>query len=786
VRSLGLVPLFALAFAPCLARGAPAPIGPACDYRSVTIAALFAAANDSARAVAALDSGEGAGAARALDAAAAGLRAERARIARTGGGQLAAAERRALAKALRAARRGAAKGARSSAKGRPSAEGDAAAASAAVASALADQVAAHASRSCVAPELRVPELFVASGETRTVPAGAAITGELGVAILGDLVAGGGLTIEAESGDVVLEGSIDARGGTPRRSGARAPRGGAAALADCGDAADVVVRARRGDVRIGPRFVGAAGDGGDCPPLVVTDRGQLDETVPQPTVLRLAGRDGGDGGSVRVSAPAGSIVFATRPLGDPGVFWPGDGGAGESLAVEPELAPPAGFASVRISGGSGGSSGSVALDARSAEVLPLYRVLAGGEGGRGGGVEWDVRLGDGAFPSGLAEVYALGGSGGDGAAVGGRGGDARYEGDRIVNAAGEPTTGVVAVGGLGGGVFEDVPRMPGDETRGGDGGGAAATGHRGADGTEAHPDGGAGGAVEVAGGAGRVVFDDPARSTGGDGGDASGWGGRGGRGLPSCAAPPGAGGRGGAGGRALVLAGDGGTARVHGGAGGDSLTAVSGRPGEGGDGAPAGDCGAVSEPASVSGAGGDGEARGADGARAAPETTPCASDSYTCDEVGAPRDPCLSPRSYGAFVSDYTSLADGRIYILRETSLSGREICDGVTVCTAHHSGSVTVRSKYYDQPETSSTTPIEQDWGSLVFGTHRDLLWYDHCTADGELHRAGGSGTDVSGGSPTLYRITHSCTGACACGSTAIRCCPSGDGWVPSDDPLCR
>jgi hypothetical protein len=797
-----LVVLLALAASPGAA-APPAP-GPACDFRAVTLSALFAAANETARAGAALDAGDGAAAAARLGGAAGLLLAERQHVARLGRAELAKDERKPLLSSLRAARRFARRSARLAAK-RPAAEvrplivlG-----AAMLDTTLEQQVTEHAARACGGLAVRVPELVVEHGAVRSVPAGTTITAELGVTILGDLVAPGGITIEAESGDLVLEGGVDAHYGA-RLDVARAARGDEAALAarsargatappaSCGDAEDVVFRARRGNVRIGSRFLGAAGDGGDCTPLTVTDRAQLEETTFSGPRLRLAGRSGGKGGSVRVSARAGAIRFATRPLDDPGVFWPGNGGRGQDLTIDAAFAPPSGFGSIHLVAGDGGPAGSLELDSPSADTLPLYRVLAESVGGHGGDIDWDVRVGGALFPSGLATVYAVAGSGGDGATSGGNGGEARYYGDRVVNGPGEPTTEVFASGGSGGSVFAGVPRMPADATQGGHGGGAAATGHRGADGTEEEPAGAVGGRVEVTGGGGGSVPNDPARSSAGDGGSASGWGGRGGRGFPSCAAAPGAGGRGGAGGTAYVEGGSGGFAPAgQAGDGGDSVAAFAGQPGEGGDGAPAGACGSeAARPASIWGIGGEGAVPGENGTAVSTQSPACTAAAFTCEELGPRRDPCVSPRFYGAHVTDYQGAPDGSIYTIFENVLSGYEVCTGNFCNSAHHTVHTTERRKSFNQTEEAVIRfdPRETDWGSLVFGTHRDLLWYDHCTGDGELHRAGMPGTDVVRTSPTfVQRVAHACVGACACSSTAVRCCLQENGaWWPSDDLICH
>jgi hypothetical protein len=778
----------ALVASPALAQ---TPSGDACAFRAATMAALFTAAGDAGAATRLLAAGDAPAAQAPLAAVAARLREERRRIGSDGRGLVDAQERRRLRRALGSTVRRAAKAA---ARARRSpverVTRHASAAADEIERILSEQIASRDALDCAGGEIRVPELVVGAGETRRVPGGFAIVAERGVEIRGDLVTSGGLAIEAEDGDVVLEGRIDARGGatlerTARRTGAQgAPRGGAAPTLDCADAEDLTIRARRGDVRIGASFSAASADGRDCAALVLTDRAQLEESTSN-TILHLAGRRGGKGGTIVVSAPTGAIRFATQPLDDPGIFWPGDGGAGQDVAVDPQFVPPAGFATVLVSGGPGGSAGSLRLEARSADVLPLFRVFVGGDGGRGGNVEWDVRSGSALFPSGLAQIDVSGGDGGFGAVAGGRGGDARYQGDRLVNAPGEPTTAVSVFGGSGGRALADVPRMPGDETEGGGGGNAEATGHRGADGTEAEPQGADGGSASALGGEGRHVPDDLAQSTGGAGGSASGRGGRGGNGWPSCTAPPGAGGGGGAGGEVTVFGGQGGDAEGgRGGDGGDSLLAASGQPGDGGDGAPAGECGAVPEPSSGWGDGGRGAVPGEEGTAADEEITVCAGDVFTCDEIGPRPDPCARPQSYSAFISIHQGAADGSAYSTRSTSSSGHEVCIGFS-CTAYHSGTYTHTRKFPLQPETTTTQSFAYESPNLSAGL--GLLFGDHCTADGVLHRAGESNVDIilPPGGPDVHTITHSCSGACACGASAVQCCLVGNVWRLWDARAC-
>jgi hypothetical protein len=134
--------------------------------------------------------------------------------------------------------------------------------------ALAEASAAWATQGCGVLDLSVDELWVRTGETRVVPGGARIRAANGAAVLGRLeVRGpGGIALATVLGDLVLEGTVDARGG-----------GGA----------PLSLEARTGNVRVGRVFALTAPDA-----------------------------------DVAVSAAAGAIVFAPRGADDPEPFPPG--------------------------------------------------------------------------------------------------------------------------------------------------------------------------------------------------------------------------------------------------------------------------------------------------------------------------------------------------------------------------------------------------------------------------------------------------------------------------------
>jgi hypothetical protein len=778
--------------------------GDACAFRLATVHALFAAANEAGQGRAALDAGDRTSAASAFSAAERGLLAERKRIASEGGTHLAKGERRALAKALRGARKRARKAGRiAERRGENAVRRSADAAAEAIGAVLADAADAHAMQRCSAGEIAVARLFVGAGETRAVPAGSSIVAELGAEVLGTVVvkgASGGLALAALSGDVTLEGAIDARGSAREPTDAAAPAAASAERAaraafetnepGCGDGQPLSITAHAGDVRIGGTFFAYSGDGHGCPPAVVSSADALafDETLLDAHLARR----GGHGGDLIVAAPSGAIRFAPRRADDPGPFTTGEGGAGETVRFTDEFVPPRGATDVvRISAGRGGDSGKLALQAPEVALGSVRRLYGGGRGGDGGRFEWDLRAGEALFPAGLASLAVRGGIGGDGSVQGGRGGDLRYDGDRVVNAAEEAITEVTGTGGSGGNLHANAPRGPDDRLRAGDGGDAEVTGHRGWNGTAAHPDGAPGGRAHAGGGHGSI-FDLPTHrnATGGDGGDARARGGRGGDGRPSCSDPPLAGGEGGAGGSVRALGGSGGTAPDGtGGDGGSALLAESGAPGHGGNGLPTGACGVVaSDKEALPGRGGTGWILGAEGESVAAITTGCVDDFVTCDDVPPEPEPdaCAFPRSFASRVVEYTT------YGTTSSVTTDRRI-DGVDCtgggCGAHWTGSTTT-TRTDANGSRSETSTFSQDVLSLIPNhPHLTYNFLDHCSPNGELHLAGSAGVDDFSTETRTHTVTHTCGGFCGCGSHWTACCPCETcvyGWRLDGDGVCE
>jgi hypothetical protein len=804
-RSPAAFGIAALAFALSVdSASAGVATGDSCDLRFGTVSALFAAANDAAAASDALAGDDAALAATALLESASGLLAERKRVSSLERGALEPSERRSLLRSLRVARKRAAKAARHAAK-KPAGDAlpAARAAAEAIELALAEQVASHASHGCVGGTLRVPRLFVAADAARTVPAGSSIVADLGVTVLGTLVAsgpGGGLTIEAASGDVVLEGTIDARGGGfgapagAASSGARTALAARAVPPSCGDGLPLAISALAGDVHFGGTFFALAGDGHDCAPLVVSDASPLPQSQGLPELFRAA--QGGDGGNVIVAAPEGEIRFATRRSDDPGPFTPGSGGNGQDVTFADSFVPPSGFPDFIVLGaGSGGDSGFLELSSPNVEENGLRRFYGGGRGGDGGRFEWDLRAGEALFPTGQLGLGVQAGFGGVGTVQGGRGGDLRYQGDRIVNEGEQPVTEVRGRAGLGGNAFSDVPRGPDDEVLGGDGGDADVTGHRGWPGTVAHPDGAPGGTAIATGGDGSLSgMPDHPKSVGGRGGDARARGGAGGDGRPSCSDPPAAGGAGGAGGDVRAEGGAGGDALGgRAGDGGFVLLAETGVPGRGGDGLPVGGCGGIAgSHESIPGNGGTGFILGAQGEAVDAITAGCTDEGgVTCDEVPEQPEPdaCTRPRSYSSRVVEFLGDANGTASLTIDNRWEAVEPCS-IGSCLSHHTGSATRTQVNGGGTHTQISSFDNESSTFLPGGPHLHYGFIDHCSPSGELHVGGGSGVDDLSDPATgqLHTVTHTCGGFCECGSHWKGCCPCPEcrgGWVLDGDGVC-
>jgi hypothetical protein len=767
------------------------------------VRAFFAAANAAGEGAHAIDGGDRSAGAAAFRDASALLLAERGRVAAEGNAHLAKRERKTLLKTLRAARKRALRAARGGERKEAGAAlRGAFAASDAIGAALAAAVEARATLGCVGGDLRVPRLLVAAGETRAVPAGAEIVAELGIEVHGTLAAsgaGGGLSIESATGDVVLEGTIDARGsagdptaaepGTPAREKRSARATFETGEPGCGDGEPLSITAHAGDVRIGGTFFAYSGDGHACPPASVDSPAALhfDETY----VDAYLARRGGHGGDLIVTARAGAIRFAPRRPDDPGPFTTGEGGTGETVRFTDAFVPPLPELDLlRISAGRGGDSGKLALSSPEVALGTVRRLYGGGRGGDGGRLEWDLRSGEALFPAGLAALTVRAGIGGDGSVEGGRGGDLRYDGDRVVNAPEEPITELTGVGGSGGNLHASVPRGPADELRAGDGGDADVTGHRGWNGTAAHPDGAPGGRT-IAGGGHGSVFSLPLHRNafGGRGGNVRARGGRGGDGRPDCSDPPLPGGTGGRGGSVRAQGGGGGTSPDGtAGDGGSVLLAESGMPGQGGDGLPAGACGDVAaEKEALPGPGGRGYVLGAEGEAVEAVTAGCIGERVSCDEVPPEPEPdaCSYPRSFSSRVVEYTQYRDSSVTTDRR--IDGADCTGGG--CGAHWTGSTTT-TRTDANGTRSETSTFSQDVLSLIPNhPHLGYNFLDHCSPSGELHLAGSAGVDDFSTETRTHTVTHTCGGFCGCGNHWTACCPCETcprGWRLDGDGVCE
>ncbi len=641
--------------------GPTAALPEICAFRKATLQTLLLVASEVGLTIERSTTAGVRSGAQGLRKAAASLKMEVRRVGKRGRAHLGRPGRKALKRALATARRRVRTAARAARRRR----GDALAApvaraSMAVVPLLGEQTTAYRDLGCGPAELRVARLHVAAGEIWRAPGGATIVGETGIELLGTLVVEGssadGIALIAESGDVLLEGGIDARG-TPgtapaARSGAATP---AAAGEGCGDGGAVFIEPRAGNVIVGGSHFAIAGDGTGCLPLTVSRVSELRVRLNIPGFYEVPVA-GGRGGDVILSAPRGAIRFRPRVAGDPPPFSPGAGGAGAALRFAPAFSPPPLVEIVSLRAGSGGASGVVRLNAPTVELGTVAQLYRDGRGGRGGDAYWDNGPGTQLLPGGLESLFVIGGIGGEGAIQGGRGGDATYLGDRVVNAVGDAITGAVTLGGFGGDVLADADHAIGGEDflEGGRGGDARTAGHRGWNGDATHADGSAGGYTSATGGTGglfeRTGVIIAANTRAGAGGDARATSGAGGDGWASCGPggePRGPGGNGGGAG-ALSVAGGRGVRAVGGtgGSGGSALEAVLGRPGRGGQGTPPGECGSDA-PADISaGGGGGGVIHGDDGIAVAvtligcdPEAIPCTSNTTTT----LPRGTCpLSP------------------------------------------------------------------------------------------------------------------------------------------------
>jgi hypothetical protein len=147
-----------------------------------------------------------------------------------------------------------------------------------------------ATQGCGALDLSVDELWVHAGDVRVVPGGARILAANGAAVLGALeVRGaGGVALATVLGDLVLEGTLDARGGQD---------------------APLRLEARTGNVRVGRAFA------------LVAPRAKI-----------------------AVSAGAGAILFAPRGAGDSAPFPPD-----AEIAAFHDPAPEPGSDATELSG-----------------------------------------------------------------------------------------------------------------------------------------------------------------------------------------------------------------------------------------------------------------------------------------------------------------------------------------------------------------------------------------------------------------------------------------------------
>ena len=243
---------------------------------------------------------------------------------------------------------------------------------------------------------------------------------------------------------------------------------------------------------------------------------LDEII-RSGVEHYVGSVGAPGGDIIIRAIGGLIHIEninqfTKPL-----FILGNGGNGANVVIDRNTFQTS-ATKLDITGGRGGDSGILLLEAETIEGIPTvtqissgFDMLTGGIGGDGGSAFW-FNSNRPVFGNtekinttyALQEINFRGGDGGNGAVMGGNGGFAAYWGFRVINERDDPIASVKVTGGNGGDVFGSP--IPVYFAIGGDGGEYFAWGNSGWNG---------------------VPQDSGGPINGADAGDVSGYGGNGG-------------------------------------------------------------------------------------------------------------------------------------------------------------------------------------------------------------------------------------------------------------------
>lgn len=209
-------------------------------------------------------------------------------------------------------------------------------------------------------------------------------------------------------------------------------------------------------------------------------------------LYAKGTEGGEGGDIILDVPNGDLNFEKPQLGDPAIFYPGNGGRGGDLWVDRNFTTES-RGDIALFGGKGGDGGQILTSATAAfniltlaEMFDLKYSYFGeltGLGGDGGHAVWDNTVdgikGDQPELTStlvLSSIFMQGGDGGNSLISGGTGGSGIYWCDAIINPIGEKITSIHANGGKGGDVvfnftpgFEQEIPIPVYEAWGGDGG-----------------------------------------------------------------------------------------------------------------------------------------------------------------------------------------------------------------------------------------------------------------------------------------------------------------------------
>ncbi len=313
-------------------------------------------------------------------------------------------------------------------------------------------------------KIRVRELIIPKGETRTYKAGTEIISRGDVEIIGDIIiesdGPGDFTIRSKKGNILIDGSITVNKTAtifvPDESGKFG--NGTAIILTVEDEHGLIVLGESSHIISGP---GEGYGEADHRDLVDIDKTGF-----------YTGSDGGDGGDIVLTAPEVQIFPRERTTDS--LFVLGRGGNGEKIVIDGNVDIPEEVKSLTVTGGKGGRAGELIFNTEPGAVIGAPdrvnfsesgTLIIDGQGGNGGYVYWETRSAGSIFKSlttsngngdktyALAVIKLLGGEGGDGAVLGGNGGNAGYWSRREINEPGDPIAEVQLWCGSGGDVFE---------------------------------------------------------------------------------------------------------------------------------------------------------------------------------------------------------------------------------------------------------------------------------------------------------------------------------------------